>query len=170
MKLLYLPNQWTATFAPLIGFPFRDSFGRRRFSVKKEVVVRKNTKKGTEFGISVLFGWQKIISRACFSIARLQKCRRFFRPSSFCSHKQRCSTVPPELCYEVVYNLNTFFLNLKKRTAVKAVKDTKLRYKNTKMSRNKSFDYGARFKAIYSASKTKKYLLKNRAIGNRLLF
>ena len=34
-------------------------------------------------------------------------------PCSFCSHKQRCSTVLSELCYEVVYNPNTFFLNLK---------------------------------------------------------
>ena len=39
-----------------------------------------------------------------------------------------------------------------------------------KMSRNKSFDVRARFGAIYSASKTKKYLLKNSTIGNRLLF
>ena len=39
-----------------------------------------------------------------------------------------------------------------------------------KMSRNKSFDVRARFGAIYSASKTKKYLLKNSTIGNQLLF
>ena len=39
-----------------------------------------------------------------------------------------------------------------------------------KMSRNKSLDLRARFGAIYSASKTKKYLLKNSTIGNRLLF
>ena len=38
-----------------------------------------------------------------------------------------------------------------------------------KMSRNKSFNIRARFGAIYSASKTKKYLLKNSTIGNRLL-
>ena len=38
------------------------------------------------------------------------------------------------------------------------------------MSRNKSFNFGARFGAIYSASKTKKYLLKNSTIGNQLLF
>ena len=38
------------------------------------------------------------------------------------------------------------------------------------MSRNKSFDVRARFGAIYSASKTKKYLLKNSTIGNQLLF
>ena len=38
------------------------------------------------------------------------------------------------------------------------------------MSRNKSFDVRARFGAINCASKTKKYLLKNRTIGNRLLF
>ena len=39
-----------------------------------------------------------------------------------------------------------------------------------KMSGNKSFNFGARFGAIYSASKTKKYLLKNSTLGNRLLF
>ena len=38
------------------------------------------------------------------------------------------------------------------------------------MSRNKSFDLRARFGAIYSASKTEKYLLKNSTIGNQLLF
>ena len=38
-----------------------------------------------------------------------------------------------------------------------------------KMSRNKSFDVRARFGAVYSAFKTKKYLLKNSTIGNRLL-
>ena len=38
------------------------------------------------------------------------------------------------------------------------------------MSRNKSYDLRARFGAIYSASKTKKYFLKNSTIGNRLLF
>ena len=37
------------------------------------------------------------------------------------------------------------------------------------MSRNKSFDVRARFGAIYSASKTEKYLLKNSTIGNQLL-
>ena len=39
-----------------------------------------------------------------------------------------------------------------------------------KMSRNKSFNFRARFGAIYSASKTKKYLLKNSTLGNQLLF
>ena len=39
-----------------------------------------------------------------------------------------------------------------------------------KMSRNKSFDVRAKFGAIFSASKTEKYLLKNSTIGNRLLF
>ena len=39
-----------------------------------------------------------------------------------------------------------------------------------KMSRNKSFDVRAKFGAIYSASKTENYLLKNSTIGNRLLF
>ena len=38
------------------------------------------------------------------------------------------------------------------------------------MSRNKSFDVRAKFGAIYSASKTEKYLLKNSTIGNQLLF
>ena len=46
----------------------------------------------------------------------------------------------------------------------KLTRDTK------KMSRKKSFDFRARFGAIYSASKTKKFLLKNSIIGNRLLF
>ena len=39
-----------------------------------------------------------------------------------------------------------------------------------KMSRNKSFNFRARFGAIYNASKTKNYLLKNSTLGNRLLF
>ena len=39
-----------------------------------------------------------------------------------------------------------------------------------KMSRNKSFDVRAKFGAIYSASKTENYLLKNSTMGNRLLF
>ena len=39
-----------------------------------------------------------------------------------------------------------------------------------KMSKNKSFYFRARFGAIYSASKTEKYLLKNSTIGNRFLF
>ena len=39
-----------------------------------------------------------------------------------------------------------------------------------RMSRNKSFNIRARFGAIYSASKTKKYLLKNSTLGNQLLF
>ena len=38
------------------------------------------------------------------------------------------------------------------------------------MSRNKSFDVRARFGAIYSASETEKYLLKNTMKGNQLLF
>ena len=38
------------------------------------------------------------------------------------------------------------------------------------MSRNKSFDVRESFGAIYSVSKTKKYLLKNSTIGNLLLF
>ena len=39
-----------------------------------------------------------------------------------------------------------------------------------KIPRKKSFDVRAKFGAIYSASKTEKYLLKNSTIGNRLLF
>ena len=39
-----------------------------------------------------------------------------------------------------------------------------------KMSKNKSFYFRARFGAIYGVSKTKKYLLKNSTIGNRLSF
>ena len=38
-----------------------------------------------------------------------------------------------------------------------------------KMSKNKSFYFRARFGAIHSASKTKKYVLKNSTIGNQLL-
>ena len=38
------------------------------------------------------------------------------------------------------------------------------------MTRNKSFDVRAKFGAIYSASKTEKYPLKNSTRGNRLLF
>ena len=38
------------------------------------------------------------------------------------------------------------------------------------MSRKKSFDFRARFGAIYSASKTREDLLKNSTIDNRLLF
>ena len=38
------------------------------------------------------------------------------------------------------------------------------------MSRNKSFEQGLERFIEYSASKTKKYLLKNSTIGNRLLF
>ena len=38
------------------------------------------------------------------------------------------------------------------------------------MSRNKSFNARESFGAIYSVSKTKKYLLKNNTIGNLLLF
>ena len=39
-----------------------------------------------------------------------------------------------------------------------------------KMSKNKLFNVRARFETICSASKTKKYLLKNSMIGNHLLF
>ena len=38
------------------------------------------------------------------------------------------------------------------------------------MSRKKSFDFRARFGAIYSASKTREDLLKNSTIDNQLLF
>ena len=76
------------------------------------------------------------------------------------------------------------FLELEALTAVKAVEDA-LQYIKmyvagvsaktvqrdiSKMSRNKSFDFRARFRAIYSASKTNEYLLNNSTIGNQLLF
>ena len=48
--------------------------------------------------------------------------------------------------------------------------EPKLPRDTLKMSKNKSLDVGARFGAIYSASKPKKYLLNNSTIGNRLLF
>ena len=48
--------------------------------------------------------------------------------------------------------------------------EPKLQMDILKMSKNKSFYFRARFGAIYSASKTEKYLLKNSTIGNRLLF
>ena len=105
------------------------------------------------------------------------------RSHSFSSHKQRCWTVLSELQYKVAYNPNTFSLNWKQRTAGRAVEDalqyikmyvagvwTKTAKEYFKMSRNKSFDVRARFGAIYSASKTKRYLLKNSTIGNRLCF
>ena len=38
------------------------------------------------------------------------------------------------------------------------------------MSRNESFDFRLRFVAIYSASTTREYLLKNTTIDNRLCF
>ena len=105
------------------------------------------------------------------------------RSCSFSGHKQRCWTVLSELQYKVAYNPNTFSLNWKQRTAGRAVEDalqyikmyvagvwTKTAKEYFKMSRNKSFDVRARFGAIYSPSKTKKYLSKNSTIGNRLLF
>ena len=101
------------------------------------------------------------------------------RPCSFCNHKQRCLTVLSELWSKVAFNSNTFFLNWKQWTAVKAVED--LQYvkmyvagvsaKTAKgIFKEHSFNSGARFGAIYSASKTKRYFLKNSTIGNRLLF
>ena len=38
------------------------------------------------------------------------------------------------------------------------------------MLRNKSFDFRAKFGAIYSASETKEYVLKNIPIDNRISF
>ena len=38
------------------------------------------------------------------------------RLCSFCSHKQRCSTVLPELWYKVVYKHNTYFELFKKKS------------------------------------------------------
>ena len=48
--------------------------------------------------------------------------------------------------------------------------DPKLPRDTLKMLRNKSFYFRGRFGAIYSTSKTKKYLLKNSTIGDWLLF
>ena len=48
--------------------------------------------------------------------------------------------------------------------------EPKLQRDILKMSKNKSLYFRARFGAIYGASKTKKYLLKNSTISNRLLF
>ena len=45
------------------------------------------------------------------------------RSCSFSGNKQRCWTVLSELRYKVAYNLNTFFVNWKQRTAGKAVED-----------------------------------------------
>ena len=36
--------------------------------------------------------------------------------------------------------------------------------------KNKSFNFRARFGAIYSGSQSKQYLLKNSTLGNQLLF
>ena len=106
-----------------------------------------------------------------------------WRSCSSTGHKQRCWTVLSELRYKVAYNPNTFFLNWRQRRAEKAVWDalqyikmyvagvwTKTAKGYFKNVENKSFDVRARFGAIYSASKTKKYLLKRSTIGNRLLF
>ena len=46
----------------------------------------------------------------------------------------------------------------------------KLRGDISKPLRNKSFGFRARFGTIYSASKTKKYFLKNSTIENKLSF
>ena len=48
--------------------------------------------------------------------------------------------------------------------------ESKLQRDILKLSKNNSFYFRAKFGAIYSASKTEKYLLKNSTIGNRLLF
>ena len=50
-------------------------------------------------------------------------CRTAARAHNFCSHKQWCLTVLCELWLKVVFNSNTFFLNWKQWTAVKAVED-----------------------------------------------
>ena len=106
------------------------------------------------------------------------------RSCSFSGHKQRCWTVLSELRYKVAYNPNTFFLNWKQRSAEKAVEDA---LKHNKMYVTAVWTKTAkiyfkhveeqviqlhrgRFGAIYTASKTKKYFLKNSTLGNRLLF
>ena len=103
----------------------------------------------------------------------------------FCSHKQRCWTVLSELWYEVASNLNNFFLSWKQRTAVKVVENAWQYFKmyaagvwaKTAKGYFKTVDEQVILLqskvcigAIYSASKTKKYLSKNSTIGNRLLF
>ena len=106
------------------------------------------------------------------------------RSCSFCSHKERCWTVLSELWYEVASNLNTFFLSRKQRTAVKVIENVLQQYIKTyaagvwaktaegyfKTVEEQVILLQSRFGVIYSASKTKKYLLKNSTIGNRLLF
>ena len=105
------------------------------------------------------------------------------RSCSFSGHKKRCWTVLSELRCKIAYNPNTFFLNSKHIQQEKPLRmhcstskcmqqefEPKLPRAIIKMSRKKSFDFRVRFGAIYSASKTKKYLLKNSTIGNRLLF
>ena len=95
------------------------------------------------------------------------------RSCSFSGHKQRCWTVLSELRYKVACNPNTFFLNWNQRSAEKVVEGAlqcSRRRDILKKVRNKSFDVKARFGATYTASKTKKYLLKNSTIGNQLFF
>ena len=69
----------------------------------------------------------------------------------------------------VYVNFKDFFGYIKSSSRRKISMNT-ITIQALRMSRNKSFDVRARFGAIYSASKTKKYLLKNSTIGNRLLF
>ena len=106
------------------------------------------------------------------------------RSCSFSGHKQRCWTVLSELRYKVAYNPNTFFLNWKQRSAEKAVEDAlkhnkmyvaavwtktaKIYFKHVEEQVIQL--HRGRFGAIYTASKTKKYFLKNSTLGNRLLF
>ena len=65
-------------------------------------------------------------------------------PCSFCSHKQRCLTVLSELWSKVTFNSNTFFLNWKQWTAVKAVED--------------ALQYIKMYEADVSAKTAKEYL------------
>ena len=113
-------------------------------------------------------GWGANSSQSCHSC-------------SFSGHKQGAGpTVLSELRYKVVYNPNTFFWigsNVQQKKPLRMHCNTWKYMKQQqncqgiywKMSRNKSFDVRARFGAVYSAFKTKKYLLKNSTIGNRLL-
>ena len=93
-----------------------------------------------------------------------------FHSCSFCSHKQRCWTVLSELRYEVASILNTFFLRWEHTSYIILIHQNvcskpKLPRDILKMSRNKSFYFGARFEATCSASKTKNYVLKNSMIS-----
>ena len=73
-------------------------------------------------------------------------------PCSFCSHKQWCLTVLCELWFKVVFNSNSFFLNWKQWTAVKAVEDAlQSKYQNI-WSRSVSENWKGMFKNFRGTS------------------